>query len=344
MRNLYDLTHDELEVEMLQLGQKKYRATQLFSWLYGQRVTSFDAMSDVSNKFKEELKTLYHLTLPTIYQKQEAQDGTIKLLLEMEDGAKVECVLMRYDYGNAICVSSQVGCNMGCAFCASGLLKKHRNLATHEIVAQVLVMQNCMAKDDRISHVVVMGTGEPFDNYDNVINFIKILNHPKGFAIGARHITVSTCGLVEGIKKYSHEGIQINLAVSLHAPNDELRSRLMKINKAYPLQELIAALRYYQDQTDRRITFEYIMLRGVNDSLQHAEELANLVLQLNAYVNLIPYNEVFELPFRRSSKESVRLFVDALKNRGINVTVRKEFGPDIDAACGQLRAKAEHKE
>ena len=342
MRNLYDFTHDQLEEEMLLLEQKRYRATQLFGWINDKKVGSFDEMSDVSLRFREVLKSRYELRLPTIFSRQDAVDGTIKLLLEMADGAKVECVLMRYEYGNVLCVSSQVGCNMGCTFCASGLLRKQRNLATHELVAQLLVMQSLLDQE-RISHVVVMGTGEPFDNYDAVMDFIKILNHPKGLAIGARHITVSTCGLVEGIRKYAEEKIQINLAISLHAPNDVLRSQLMRINQAYPLGELIAALQDYQAKTKRRITFEYIMLRGINDQISHAIELAHLSKQVHAYVNLIPYNEIKELPYHRSSKDTTRLFVDALKTRGINVTVRKEFGMDIDAACGQLRSKVEAK-
>lgn len=342
MHNIFDFTHEQLESEMLALEQKKYRATQLFGWLYAKRVANFDEMSDVSAAFREVLKTKYNLNLPRIYEKQEAADGTLKLLLEMEDGAKVECVLMRYEYGNVICVSSQVGCNMGCAFCASGLLKKQRDLETYEMVSQVLVMQSLM-EEERISHVVVMGTGEPFDNYDRVMNFVKIINHPKSFAIGARHITVSTCGLVDGIERYADEKIQINLAISLHAANDELRTRLMKINKAYPLKKLMNSLRNYQEKTKRRITFEYIMLRGINDQISHAIELANLIQDVNAYVNIIPYNEVMELPFKRSGKESTRQFVDALKQRGINVTIRKEFGMDIEAACGQLRAKVEQQ-
>ena len=342
MKNIYGLTIKELEEEMVALEQKKFRATQLFTWLYKNKAKSFDEMSDVSLKFREVLKEKYSLSLPKIAVKQESFDGTIKLLLEMEDGAKVECVLMRYDYGNSICVSSQVGCSMGCSFCASGLLVRQRNLKVEEMVGQIMVMESLLEEGERISHVVVMGTGEPFDNYETVMNFIRIINHPKSFEIGARHISVSTCGLVEKIKEYAHEGLQTNLAISLHAPNNELRSKLMKINKVHQLEELMEALKYYEKETNRRITFEYLMLKDVNDSLKEAEELKNLLKGMNAYVNLIPYNEVDEHGFRRSSNENVRIFCDYLKKNGVNVTVRKEFGSDIDAACGQLRAKKEN--
>lgn len=344
MHNIYDFTLEEFKQEMVALNQKEFRAVQLFNWLYIKEAKSFDEMSDVSIKFRDVLKEKYSLFLPKILVKQESLDGTIKLLLEMEDGAKVETVLMRYDYGNVLCVTSQVGCNMGCAFCASGLLKKQRDLKTYEIVSQVMVMNSLLEKDDKISHIVVMGTGEPFDNYDNVMRFIHILNCNKGLNIGARHITVSTSGLTEKIKQYGKEGLQVNLAISLHAPNNELRSKIMKINRAYPLEKLVEALKQYQiDSNNRRLTFEYIMLAGVNDNLKEADELVHFIKdnELFAYVNLIPYNEVKEMPFKRSDNTRVHRFMSHLKKNGINVTVRKEFGTDIDAACGQLRAKKE---
>jgi len=341
MKNIYGLTINQLEEEMLSLGQKKYRATQLFIWLYEKKAKSFDEMSDVSIGFRQILKKTYTMDLPNVSVKQESQDGTIKLLLEMSDGAKVECVLMRYEYGNALCVSSQVGCNMGCAFCASGLMHKQRNLETYEMVTQVLAMNQQLAEDDHVTHVVIMGTGEPFDNYDNVMSFIRIINHPHALAIGARHISVSTCGLVDKIRQFATEGLQVNLAVSLHAPSNELRDSIMKINHAFPLKDLMDAVKDYETQTSRRVTFEYILLSGVNDNLQQAKELANLVRGMNAYINLIPYNEVNEMPFKRSNYDRVRFFCDYLKQNGVNVTVRKEFGTDIDAACGQLRAKKE---
>ena len=342
--NLLGCEMSKLEQLMLERGQKKYRATQLYTWIYEKETLNFDDMSDVSLRFREELKKNFCLDLPKIYRKQESKDGTIKLLLELGDGAKVETALMPYRYGNAICVSSQVGCNMACAFCASGLLKKQRNLETFEIVGQVYVMNQLLKeKGERVSHIVVMGTGEPFDNYDNVLDFIRIVNHPKAFAIGARHITVSTCGLVPGIMRYAHEGMQTNLAISLHAPNDEIRNQLMPISKAYPMDKLMEAVKYYEKEADRRVTFEYIMLKDVNDTIECARQLVKLIRGTKAYVNLIPYNPVDEKSFKRSEDDNVHRFFSYLMQHGVTTTVRKEFGNDIDAACGQLRAKEQHE-
>lgn len=346
MINLYDFTLPKLEELMLSLDEKKYRATQLFKWIYEKRVTTFDEMTDVSKKFREVLNRDFCIVKPKIFLKQHSQDGTIKLLLELEDGNKIETVLMRYNYGNVACVTSEVGCNMGCAFCASGLLKKKRELKVSELVGQILVLDDLLKEEgsnERITHVVVMGTGEPFDNYDNVMGFIRILNHPHGFAIGARHITVSTCGLVPMIEKYANEGIQINLAISLHAPNDEIRNKIMPISRKYPIDELMKAVKYYEQTAGRRVTFEYILLKGINDSTDNARELARLIKGTLAYVNLIPYNPVNEMKYQRSDEKSVHNFMDTLMKLGVNVTVRKEFGTDIDAACGQLRAKNESK-
>ena len=340
MINLYGQEITKLEKLLMDRGQKKYRATQLFTWIYEKKAKTFDEMSDVSKSFREELNRDFCLTLPKIHTKQVSKDGTIKLLLELEDGAKIETALMPYNYGNAICVSSQVGCNMACTFCASGLLKKKRNLEVHEIVGQVLVMNQLLEEQNKhVSHIVVMGTGEPFDNYENVMDFIRIMNHPKGLAIGARHISVSTCGLVPGIMKYAHEGLQTNLAISLHAPNDKIRNNLMPISKAYPMDKLMEAVRYYEKTAGRRVTFEYIMLSGVNDSIECAKELVELVKGTMSYINLIPYNPVDEHSFKRSSDSNVHKFFSYLMQHGVNTTVRKEFGNDIDAACGQLRAK-----
>lgn len=346
MINLYDFTLPKLEELMLSLDEKKYRATQLFKWIYEKRVTTFDEMTDVSKKFREVLNRDFCIVKPKIFLKQHSQDGTIKLLLELEDGNKIETVLMRYNYGNVACVTSEVGCNMGCAFCASGLLKKKRELKVSELVGQILVLDDLLKEEgnnERITHVVVMGTGEPFDNYDNVMGFIRILNHPHGFAIGARHITVSTCGLVPMIEKYANEGIQINLAISLHAPNDEIRNKIMPISRKYHIDELMKAVKYYEQTAGRRVTFEYILLKGINDSTDNARELAKLIKGTLAYVNLIPYNPVNEMKYQRSDEKSVHNFMDTLMKLGVNVTVRKEFGTDIDAACGQLRAKNESK-
>ena len=338
MESIYSKTLSQLEEEMLSLDQKKFRATQIYTWLYQKRASDFSEMSDISLKFIPVLKERYSMELPKIAVKQVASDGTIKLLLELSDGAKVETVLMRYDYGLSVCVTSQVGCNMGCAFCASGLLKKQRDLTAGEMVSQILVMESLL-ENERISHVVVMGTGEPFDNYDNVMDFIKIINDPKGLAIGARHITISTCGIAPKIVEYAKSGLQINLAISLHAPNNELRNKLMPINRKYPLEVLFDALKEYLEISGRRITFEYILLKGINDTQDHANQLAKLIKGTFSYVNLIPYNPVDEKIFKRTSREEVYSFQDKLKKLGVNATVRKEFGTDIDAACGQLRAK-----
>jgi 23S rRNA (adenine2503-C2)-methyltransferase len=329
---------------MVEYFQKPFRARQLFKWIYEKRVTNFDEMSDISLSFREILKSDFVCALPKIFVKQESSDGTIKLLLELSDGAKVETVLMRYSYGNVVCVTSQVGCNMGCGFCASGLLKKQRDLTPAEMVGQILVVDQLLKDEDpdkRVSHVVVMGTGEPFDNYDNVMDFIRIINSPYSLAIGARHITVSTCGIPEKIRQYANEGLQTNLAISLHAPNDEIRMKLMPINKKYPLEELMDAIKYYEKTADRRVTFEYILLKGINDSVDHARQLKELIKDTFAYVNLIPYNEVSENRYKRS--DAVHDFFDYLMKNKVNATIRKEFGTDIDAACGQLRAKNERR-
>jgi len=344
MESLYNYTLNDLANKMVELGQKSFRATQIYGWLYQKRVKDIDLMSDVSASFRETLKKDYCINSLSIIKKQVSYDGTVKLLLELEDKMSVETVLMRYDYGNAVCVSSQVGCNMGCKFCASGLIKKQRDLKAYEMVSQVMKIQEYLdeeGKGERVSHVVIMGSGEPFDNYDNVMNFIKIINEQKGLAIGARHITVSTSGIPDKIVKYSKEGIQVNLAISLHASNNETRNKIMPVNKAFPLEKLFEAIREYETNSKRRVTIEYIMLKGLNDSLKNASELASLLKGTFAYVNLIPYNEVSENEFKRSDKESVRAFFEELKRIGVNVTIRKEFGSDIDAACGQLRAKKE---
>lgn len=346
MINLYGLPLEKLEQLMLEEGQKKYRATQLYIWLYEKKATSFDKMSDISLKFREVLKAKYCLEIPQIHTKQISADGTIKLLVEFKDGAKVETVLMRYSYGSVICVSSQVGCAMGCSFCSSGLLGRQRNLTSDEIVGQVLVMNNVLREENkgqRVTHVVVMGTGEPFDNYENVMDFVRVVNAQKGLAIGARHITISTCGIPDGIRKYAKEGLQTNLAISLHAPNDELRNKLMKINKVYPLDKLMPAIREYEEIANRRVTYEYLLLSGVNDTMEHAEQLVKLIKGTKGYVNLIPYNETQLCDYKRSSGNRVHAFLDYLTKHGVTATIRKEFGSDIDAACGQLKAKYEGK-
>ena len=343
MKSIYSYSLEELTSKMLSMKQTSYRAKQIFSWLYRERVSSFDEMTNISKSFRDVLKSEFDFSLPVPIVVQESKDGTIKCLFRLEDGEKVESVLMHYVYGYSVCVSSQVGCNMGCAFCASGLLKKKRNLSSHEMLGQVLAFDKLLkAKDPslHVTHVVIMGTGEPFDNYDNVLSFIRNINSPFGIGIGARHITVSTCGIVPSILKFGKEGLQVNLAISLHAPNNELRNKLMPINHAYPLEELISAIiQYGKDSNDRRVTYEYILIKDLNDSLACAKELADLIKPTFGYVNLIPYNPVIENGYERSPNKKVSAFHNYLLKKGIKSTIRKEFGSDIDAACGQLRAK-----
>ena len=342
MINLYGVQLEKLKSLMVSFDQKPYRAIQLYTWLYEKRATSFDEMTDISKKFRDVLNAEFCLKIPKVAVKQVSSDGTIKLLLELEDGYKVETVLMRYNYGNAVCVSSQVGCNMGCSFCSSGVLGKQRSLQPEEMVGQVLVINNLLKEEgrgERVSHIVVMGTGEPFDNYEHVIDFIRIVNAQKGLAIGARHITVSTCGIPDKIRQYAKEGLQTNLAISLHAPNNKLRNALMKINKVYPLEVLMEAIKDYEKEAGRRVTYEYLLLEGINDTKECAEQLINLIKGTNGYVNLIPYNETNKNDYKRSSGNRVHAFLDMLMKGGVKATIRKEFGSDIDAACGQLRAK-----
>lgn len=336
--NIYGKTLEQLEEYFEDIGEKKFKAVQVYDWLYKKRVSSFDEMSNVKKDVIFKLKSDFSMDIPLIIRKQSGKD-VYKYLFKLSDGNFVEAVLMVHDYGNSLCVSTQVGCNMGCAFCESGRLKKKRNLETYEMVSQILLVEKDL--DVRISHVVLMGIGEPFDNYESVMDFINIINSGKGIDIGARHITVSTCGIVPKIKEFAMQKLQVNLAISLHAPNDELRSRLMKINKVYKLTDVIEAIKFYIEKTNRRVTFEYIMLKGVNDSRQCALELATLIKGLNAYVNLIPYNETSHIDFKKTNNDKVMEFYDILKKQKINVTVRREFGSEVSAACGQLRSMEE---
>ena len=340
MRSIYDLNLEELEEYLLSIGVKKYRTKQIYSWLYRKRVMSFEEMTDLPTSLIDKLKNEFLIIPFKELSRQVSKDGTMKFLFEAEDGSSFETVLMHFHFGESICVSTQVGCNMACSFCASGLLKKKRDLSAGEIVGQVLYVQKILDEaEKRIGNVVIMGTGEPFDNYDNVLNFAKIINSDHGLAIGARHITISTCGIVPKIKEFSKGKYQYNLAISLHAPNDELRSKLMPINKAYPLEELMEALREYSIDNNRRLTFEYILLHGINDLDEHAVELAKLIKGYNAYVNLIPYNEVDESGYVSSNEKSALHFYEILKKNGVKATLRSKHGEDIDAACGQLRVK-----
>lgn len=334
MNNLMNVTKDELENYFLSIDEKKFKATQVFEWLYQKRIFDIEGFSNIKKEVRERLKKDFILDFIKI-EKKEEDELTKKYLFRLHDQEFVEAVIMMHDYGTSICISSQVGCNMGCRFCESGRQKKIRNLETYEMVEQILVVEKDLGV--RISSVVIMGIGEPLDNFDHIISFIKIINDAKGIGIGARHITLSTCGLVPKIYELAKLPIQINLAISFHAPNDTLRNELMPVNKVYNISMLLKAIQDYLQVTSRRVTIEYVMLNNVNDSKECAKELAQLFQGMNIYVNLIPYNETNHLEFKRSSKNRIQEFYDALKKSGINVTVRKEFGSNIQAACGQLR-------
>ena len=339
MKNIYNYTIEELEETLINDGMKKYRASQIFEWIYRKGVKSFSDMTNIGKESIAYFDENYEIKELEIEKIQNSNDGTRKFLFKLNDGNFIETVLMTHSYGYSVCVSSQVGCNMACKFCASGLHKKERNLEVFEMVLQVKQISDIL-KDEglRLSHVVVMGIGEPFDNYDNLIKFLKIINYSKGLEIGSRHITVSTSGLVPRILDFALFPLQVNLAISLHFPNDELRSEYMPINKRYNLGELIPALNEYYAITSRRITFEYILIDGVNDTSSCAYELINLIRGMNCYINLIPMNSVNE-ELRRSGEKNSQKFFNILHENGINVTLRREYGGDIDAACGQLRIK-----
>ncbi len=340
VQSLYNFNYDQMKELAEDFGWKGFRGHQIFQWLYRSRVMSIDEMTNLSKDTRDVLKQHFIVNPLTLVSKQVSSDGTTKFLFATEDGSLLESVMMIFDYGKSICVSSQVGCNMGCEFCASGLTKKRRDLTSGEMVAQFLYVQKELDKNnDRLSHIVVMGTGEPFDNYDNVMNFLATVNHDRGLGIGSRHITISTCGVVPKIYEFANEHTQYNLAISLHAPNNELRNQLMPINKAYPLEELMEAIQYYGQENNRRLTFEYILLDGVNNKKEHALQLAKLLKGLNAYVNLIPYNSVDENQFKSVSYTKAMEFYDMLMKQHVRCTIRKEHGGDIDAACGQLRIK-----
>ncbi|MCI5582528.1 MAG: 23S rRNA (adenine(2503)-C(2))-methyltransferase RlmN [Anaeroplasma sp.] len=341
MNSIYGYSEDMLKQYLISLGEKPFRSSQLIEWIYRHKISSFDEITNIKKDLIKKIKEDFIIDSLECVTYQKSTDGTCKFLFRLSDGNLIETVLMNHDYGYSVCVTTEVGCNMGCAFCASGMKKKLRNLTTSEIVLQVMMVSKIA--EVRVSHVVVMGIGEPFDNYDNVINFLKIINHPLGLEIGARHITVSTCGLVDKIYEYSNFDLQVNLAISLHAPTNEIRDKIMPINHAYKIEKLIDAIKYYIEKTNRRVTIEYILISGLNDTAECANKLCDLLHGLNVYVNLIPYNEVIEKPFKRSKKEDMVNFFDILKKRRINVQLRKEQGGDIDAACGQLRSKHMNK-
>ncbi len=339
MNNIYNYTKKKLAEILISLGEKSFRATQIFEWLYKKNVKSFEEMTNIKKESIKKFEKEFNFSSLIIEKEQISSDGTRKYLFKLFDGNFVETVLMNHEYGLSVCVSTQVGCNMGCAFCASGLNKKQRNLEVYEMVLQIQMINDILNKENkRVSHVVVMGIGEPFDNYDNLIDFLRIINDPHGLEIGSRHITVSTCGIVPKIIEYSDFELQVNLAVSLHFANDEKRSKYMLINRAYNINELMETLKYYYDKTNRRITFEYILLKDINDSIDDAKQLIKLIKGMNCYVNLIPMNSTVN-EFTRSTEEKMNAFYKILINNKINVTLRKEQGHDIDAACGQLRIK-----
>ena len=335
--NIYDFTKEELESYLVENGFKKYNATQIIEWMYDKNIYNFENMSNLSKNLISFLNDNLVIELPKVI-KRETSVLANKYLLELKDKNMVECVLMNHDYGYSLCVSSQVGCNMGCAFCESGRLKKVRNLELSELVGQII----CVSKYEkiRIDSIVVMGIGEPFDNYENIKRFISVVIDPKMINIGQRHLTISTCGLVPKIYSFADLETGVNLAISLHAPNNTIRDKIMKINHAYKIEEIMKALDYYISKTNRRVTIEYIMLAGINDSDKCAEELAQLLKNKLVYVNLIPYNETTHIEFKRSNDFKIRSFYDILKKNNVNVTIRKEMGGNLSAACGQLRAAA----
>ena len=333
MKNIRDFTLEDLEVELVNLGEKKFRAKQIFAWLF-KGVKTFEEMTDLSKELIEKLKDNYILECIALDDFQKSKDGTIKYLFKLNDEHKIESVLMKYKYGYTACVSNQIGCKMGCNFCASAKIGFIRNLTPGEIIGQILKIEE--HSGEKVSNVVFMGIGEPFDNYDNVMKAIRIINDPKGLNIGARHISVSTCGLVDGIEKFSNENIQCNLCISLHSSKDEVRTSMMPINNKYHIAEVIEACKKYIEKTNRRITFEYALVDGVNDSKEDALHLAKLLHGMLCHVNLIPVNKIKDGKYEKSSVEKMMAFRDLLNDKGIVATIRRELGSDIAAACGQL--------
>lgn len=337
MKNIKDYDLEDLKQELTSIGEKGFRAEQIFKWLYQEKVKSFDEMTNLSLELREKLKNNYTICNYNILKKLESSDGTKKYLFDILDGNIIESVLMEYHYGKSVCVSSQVGCKMGCKFCASTGIPFVRNLTAGEIVEQILAIEQDTG--EKISNIVFMGIGEPLDNYDNVIKAIRILNNPKGLGIGARHISVSTSGLVPRIYDLAKENIQCTLSVSLHASNNEKRSNMMPVNNRYSVEELIKACKDYIAVTNKRISFEYALAKDNNDNMQDAKELANLLKGMLCHVNLIPINKIENGKFTKSSNENIIKFRDYLNDHGIVATIRRELGSDIEAACGQLRRK-----
>ena len=334
--DIKSLNYDELADYIVSIGEKKFRAAQLYSWMHEKLACSYDEMTNISDKLKKVLKenTLYTCLEPVRVQESQI-DGTKKYLFRLYDGNLIESVFMRYHHGNSVCISSQVGCKMGCRFCASTLNGCVRNLEPSEMLDQIYRIQSLTG--ERVSNVVIMGSGEPMDNYDNVVKFLGLINSDKGLNISQRNITVSTCGLVPRIKQLAELKLQITLAISLHAPNDELRKTMMPIAYTYSIEQIMDACRYYLLQTARRISFEYSLVKGVNDSPECAKQLIKLVHGMNCHINLIPVNPIKERDYEQSEKNSIHNFKEILEKAGVNVTIRREMGRDIDGACGQLR-------
>ncbi len=337
LKNIKDFNFEELKEELKIIGEKPFRAEQIFKWIHQDKVKSFDDMTNLSLDLREKLKNNYDICNFEIIGKFESKDGTIKYLFDLLDGNAIETVLMRYKHGNTICVSTQIGCKMGCKFCASTGVAFIRNLTSGEIVEQLIAVEQDTG--ERISNVVYMGIGEPLDNYDNVITSVRTINHPKGLNIGARHISISTSGLVPKIYQLAEEKIPCTLSISLHSTTNENRSAMMPVNKKYPIEELIKACRDYLSVTNRRISFEYALAKDNNDNLEDAKRLIKLIRGMNAHVNLIPINKIENGDYTKSSNENIMKFRDYLNDHGIVATIRRELGSDIDAACGQLRRK-----
>ena len=343
MNHLRSMTKPEIGQVLKELNQPAFRAKQVFTWLH-KGVRSYEEMTNLPKSLRDTLEEKYPLCPPEVVRKQESKkDGTIKYLWKLSDGNCVETVLMRYHYGNTVCISTEVGCRMGCAFCASTLGGLVRRLEPREMLEQVLFTQ--IDSGQPVSHIVLMGIGEPLDNFDNVLRFLELVNSPDGMNISMRHISLSTCGLVPKIDELAEKKLQLTLSVSLHAPNDEIRNTIMPVNKAYPVEQLLAACRRYYAATNRRISFEYAMISGVNDTPAAAKELITRLKGLPAHMNLIPLNHVEESPLKPSSRQAVMNFQKTLSDAGIPATVRRSLGGDIDASCGQLRRKyTNHKE
>ncbi len=339
MTDISSLSLSELEAALLDMGEKKFRAKQIYSWLHKSLVESFDEMTNINKDLRNKLGESYYISQPKIIKKLVSKiDGTVKYLFEFFDGNRVESVLMRYKYGISICVSTQAGCNMGCKFCASTKLGKARDLTAGEILGQIYKAQNDCG--ERISHVVLMGMGEPLDNFENVVRFLNMVSDPDGLNISGRNISLSTCGIVPKIFELSELDFKLTLSVSLHAPTDELRSSMMPINKKYPISALMDACRSYTKTTGRRISFEYTLIKGVNDSKEQAEKLCSLLKGMLCHVNLIPVNSIKDSEYEKSEKQSIEAFRSYIESKGISATVRRKLGDDINAACGQLRRES----